>query len=379
MLMMNLSQMRAFEPGDAEWGVKLEDVRGQAEAKEEVRRVVSIWQSGEAFERAGGKRERGLLFLGAPGTGKTMLAKALATGFNSPFVSMPAPASPRPSSASTRSSCACSHEGEEARAQVGRPVHRLHRRDRRRRHAPAGAAAAVGARRRPVLVARRQRLLVLRPVGRAEPVRRPDRGDRAAGASGCSSSARRPLDEPDREPDRQPVPRRDARRHGRRWAAGAQPAARRDGRHRQPAASAPRPDEPHQHAARRLLPRAAPHRQGAAADSARASSRRADLLHRRNERPDGPARPGAHAPGPDGTARLVPHADEGRPQGRLRPLPRQGGARARARHAAAPRRDRADHERLLARDDRPGLLDGAHERPARGEDLVRLGAPRRRR
>ena len=86
---MNMSQMRAFEPGDAEWGVKLEDVRGQEEAKEEVRRVVTIWQSGEAFERAGGKRERGLLFLGAPGTGKTMLAKALATGFNSPFVSMP--------------------------------------------------------------------------------------------------------------------------------------------------------------------------------------------------------------------------------------------------------------------------------------------------
>ena len=89
LLLMNMSQMRAFEPGDAEWGVKLEDVRGQEEAKEEVRRVVTIWQSGEAFERAGGKRERGLLFLGAPGTGKTMLAKALATGFNSPFVSMP--------------------------------------------------------------------------------------------------------------------------------------------------------------------------------------------------------------------------------------------------------------------------------------------------
>ena len=32
-----------------------------------MRRVVTIWQSGEAFERAGGKRERGLLFLGAPG------------------------------------------------------------------------------------------------------------------------------------------------------------------------------------------------------------------------------------------------------------------------------------------------------------------------
>ena len=89
LLIMNLSQIQAFEPGDAEWGVKLEDVRGQQEAKEEVRRVVSIWQSGEAFERAGGKRERGLLFLGAPGTGKTMLAKALATGFNSPFISIP--------------------------------------------------------------------------------------------------------------------------------------------------------------------------------------------------------------------------------------------------------------------------------------------------
>jgi cell division protease FtsH len=89
LLLMNLSQIQAFEPGDAQWGVKLNDVRGQAEAKEEVRRVVSIWQSGEQFERAGGKRERGVLFLGAPGTGKTMLAKALATGFNSPFISIP--------------------------------------------------------------------------------------------------------------------------------------------------------------------------------------------------------------------------------------------------------------------------------------------------
>ena len=76
LLFFGIKQMKGYEPGDADWGVRLDDVRGQAEAKEEVTRVISLWQSGEEFEQAGGKRERGLLFLGAPGTGKTMLSKA---------------------------------------------------------------------------------------------------------------------------------------------------------------------------------------------------------------------------------------------------------------------------------------------------------------
>ena len=89
LLYAGIRQISAFEPGDADWGVRLADVRGQAEPKEEIRRIVALWQSGDEFERAGGKRERGVLFLGPPGTGKTMLSKAIATGFNSPFVSVP--------------------------------------------------------------------------------------------------------------------------------------------------------------------------------------------------------------------------------------------------------------------------------------------------
>jgi ATP-dependent Zn protease len=89
LLYFGLRQMKGYEPGDADWGVKLSDVRGQAEPKQEVTRVISLWQSGEAFRAAGGKPERGVLFLGAPGVGKTMLAKAIATSFNSPIMTMP--------------------------------------------------------------------------------------------------------------------------------------------------------------------------------------------------------------------------------------------------------------------------------------------------
>jgi ATP-dependent Zn protease len=89
LVFLGIQQIKGYEPGDADWGVKLDDVRGQVEAKDEITRVVSLWQSGEEFEKAGGKRERGVLFLGPPGTGKTMLSKAIATSFNCPFVTIP--------------------------------------------------------------------------------------------------------------------------------------------------------------------------------------------------------------------------------------------------------------------------------------------------
>ena len=94
------------------------------------------------------------------------------------------------------------------------------------------------------------------------------------------------------------------------------------------------------------------------------------------QRPARAARPGAHAPGPHGPPRLVPHADQARPLDIFDLYLDKVSHDPDLDTPRAPRRDRAHHERLLAGDDRAGLLDGADDRPPRGprafgwEDLV---------
>jgi hypothetical protein len=48
-LFFAVRQIRGYEPGDASWGVKIDDVRGQAEAKEEITRVITLWQGARSL------------------------------------------------------------------------------------------------------------------------------------------------------------------------------------------------------------------------------------------------------------------------------------------------------------------------------------------
>ena len=69
-------------------GVTLDDVAGIEEAKNEVKELVEFLKSPDEFRRLGGRAPRGVMLIGAPGTGKTLLAKAIAGEAAVPFVSI---------------------------------------------------------------------------------------------------------------------------------------------------------------------------------------------------------------------------------------------------------------------------------------------------
>ena len=85
---MSFGRSRAKLQGEDQVKITFADVAGCDEAKEEVSELVEFLRDPSKFTKLGGKIPRGVLMVGSPGTGKTLLAKAIAGEAKVPFFSI---------------------------------------------------------------------------------------------------------------------------------------------------------------------------------------------------------------------------------------------------------------------------------------------------
>jgi len=82
---MSFGRSRARLQGEDQVKITFADVAGVDEAKDEVKELVEFLRDPGKFQRLGGRIPRGVLLVGSPGTGKTLLAKAIAGEAKVPF------------------------------------------------------------------------------------------------------------------------------------------------------------------------------------------------------------------------------------------------------------------------------------------------------
>ena len=87
-MMFNLGKSNAKIYVKSSDGIKFSDVAGEDEAKENLTEIVNYLHDPHKYEEIGASMPKGILLVGPPGTGKTMLAKAVAGEANVPFFSM---------------------------------------------------------------------------------------------------------------------------------------------------------------------------------------------------------------------------------------------------------------------------------------------------